>query len=389
MSLTVGDRNVGTTAADGAGRFETPLVLPDLPVGHYQVVARCGPVLSTHLDLVLVSRVDPATSTMIVLVFFVLAGLALLRRQLIADAIRPRWSPLMYGSRSGRGSGLARRVVVALAVGLGLTGAWAVLAPTAVAAPAVTLHASVDGRAVAEGTERHPLRLEPDHPTVLVLTVGNDGDQPVSVNAVRLSGQVLGLTFFAYDTSVRFDVDAHQTVERRFELELSDLDGQAVGLIPSEVAVLDGSRRVLATQQFVADVRGGLRSVYGVFGVAVAVLSALWFLGALWALARGRLSVNRWRRALRFLTPGLGLGLTLVFTLSALRVLAPLPSRWVPMVAGSAAVLFGAGYLTPSPDTEADDDLEGDVEVDDAVGEADDADRTTSGADSSTNGPWS
>ena len=260
---------------------------------------------------------------------------------------------------------LGARLAVALVVAL------AVLAPTGPAdgTTGVSLHASISGRGVDQGTERHPIRLEADAATALEVKVDNEGDQPVDVRTVRLSGRVMGLTFYAYDTSVHFTVDGHHTETRRFPLDLRDLAGQAIGLVPSSVAVLDENRHEIASQSFVADVRGKLRSVYGVFGIAIAVLTALWFAGALVALARGRLSTNRWRRGLRFLTPGLGLGLTLVFTLSALRVLAPQPSRWFPTVVVAAAVLFAIGYLTPDPaagdlgddEDDEDDDEDGDV----------------------------
>jgi len=108
----------------------------------------------------------------------------------------------------------------------------------------------------------------------------------------------------------------------------------------------------------VVDVSGSLLSVYGLFGLAVAFLTILSFLGALVGMARHRLPANRWRRALRFLTPGLGLGLVINFTLSATRVFVPRFGRWVSIVLVSAAVLFILGYLTPAPDSDEDEEGE-------------------------------
>jgi hypothetical protein len=85
-------------------------------------------------------------------------------------------------------------------------------------------------------------------------------------------------------------------------------------------------------------------------------LTALSIAGSLLALARGRLHPNRWRRALRFLAAGLGVGLVLVFSLSAFRAFAPLPSRWIPCVVGASVLFFVIGYLTPTPDTGDDED---------------------------------
>jgi hypothetical protein len=90
--------------------------------------------------------------------------------------------------------------------------------------------------------------------------------------------------------------------------------------------------------------------VYGLFGLAVLVLTACSLAGALVALARHRLHPNRWWRAVRFATPGIGAGAVVVFTLGVLRVLAPQPTTAVPLVLVGAAVGFVAGYLTPGPD---------------------------------------
>lgn len=90
--------------------------------------------------------------------------------------------------------------------------------------------------------------------------------------------------------------------------------------------------------------------MYGVFGVATAVLTAASLTGAFLALARHRLPANRWRRAQRFLPGGIGLGLTFVFIFSVLRLLAPEASRWVPILLLLSAALFAIGYFTPTPD---------------------------------------
>jgi len=263
--------------------------------------------------------------------------------------------------------------VRAVAAGAAVLAVAAMSAAPATGTSAVTVRATIDGHAASDSSERHPIRLEPAKPANLDLEVDNDSDHPLVVRTVRLSGRVLGLTFYAYDTSVLIEVGPHRSERRSFALDLSGLGGQATGLIPSTVELLDGSRHVVATQGVVVDVRGRLRSVYGLFGMAVAVLTVVWFAAALVALARGRLASNRWRRGLRFLTPGVGLGLTLVFSLSAFRVLAPLPRRWVPTMAISAAALFIAGYLTPTPPSAVDDEIADDADSDDGLGQRDES----------------
>jgi len=245
----------------------------------------------------------------------------------------------------------------------------AVVAPMPASAQAgrVRVTATVDGAPIGSSTETRPIRLSPDDEATLAVDVTNGTGRPLDIRTIRLEGKVLGLTFFAYDTAVGLVVAPGATGSRRFLLDLGGLDGQATGLIPGAVKLLDGDRRVVGEEGGVLDVRGSLSSVYGIFGVSVAFLTVLSFLGALIGLARHRLPPNRWRRGLRFLTPGLGLGLLLNFTLSATRVFVPTPGRWLTIVVVSAAVFFGLGYLTPAPDAGDDDDDADELEAADEL----------------------
>jgi hypothetical protein len=165
----------------------------------------------------------------------------------------------------------------------------------------------------------------------------------------------MGLTFFAYDTSVLLAVAPGRTEILRFPLDLGGLEGQATGLLHAGVTLLDARRHPVGSEATVVDVRGSMRSVYGEFGVAVAVVAAVSLTTALLALFGGRLPDNRWHRALRFLVPGVATGLVLVFTLSATRVFVPGPGRWVPIVGGSSVAFFLVGYLTPPPTATGED----------------------------------
>ena len=209
----------------------------------------------------------------------------------------------------------------------------------------VQLEADVDGRPVGAGT----LVLDPARTTKVSVTVRNNTDTVQRVKTVRISGTALALTFFAYDTTVPFDVPPKSEETRSFPLEPTDLGSQAIGLLPVTVEVIDTQRETIASVGTTGDIRGSLWSVYGAFGLGVLVLTALSWLGALIALARRRLPPNRWQRAMRFLPAGIGTGLIAVISLSVLRLVAPSPTAEIPFVVGAAAAALLLGYVTPHP----------------------------------------
>lgn len=217
-----------------------------------------------------------------------------------------------------------------------------------------TMHTSINGHAVRGSTERHPVRVNPRHLALIDLTVHNHGRHAIDVSFVRLEGRVLGLTLMAFDTQVGMRVAAGATGVRHFRVDISAADNQAVGIIPGSVKLLDADHHVVLSEPLVFDVQGSTTSVYGLFGIGVAVVTLVSFVGALFALATGRLSPNRWWRATRFLTVGFGIGLTLIYALSAARIWAPTPARSGVVLVVSAVVLFLLGYITPTP---GDDDI--------------------------------
>lgn len=220
--------------------------------------------------------------------------------------------------------------------------------PTA-AAPAVGVKASIDGRDVSLIDQNQPLRLRPEQQVVIDLSVTNNTTRDLSVRSVNLNGRVMGLTFFSFETRIDLLVPPGVTESRTFAIELIGLKGQATGLLPGSLELLGDHRQVLTSRGFATDVRGSLASVYGVFGVLVAAITALLMLGAIIRLASHRLSIHRWSRGAHFGAPGLGLGLTLTFSLSAFRVLLPKPSSWLTIVMVSTIVFFIVGYITPTP----------------------------------------
>lgn len=242
----------------------------------------------------------------------------------------------------------------------------------------IEMQAEISGQDLARADSNRPAELTPNEPVDVHLVVTNNGSEPVLVRSVRLEGSVLGLTFFNFETVVGMEVAPGAVEERTYPLDLVGLEGQANGLIPAELQLLDQERDVLASQGFVSDVKGSFRSVYTLFGLAVAAFTALTLAACCIGLARHRLSPNRFRRGLQFLVPGLGLGLTVTFTLSALRIAAPSAALWLPLTVGCGAALFIVGYMSPAPDGEHEDDDED--EIDRPADTADDEDLEPVGA---------
>ncbi len=85
--LTVDTKSVGKTTAGADGSYSAPLQVSSLPVGRYQVVAHCGLfIMASDFDVVLATAANPDTATMLIIIFFVLIGLALFRRRIRLDA---------------------------------------------------------------------------------------------------------------------------------------------------------------------------------------------------------------------------------------------------------------------------------------------------------------
>ncbi|HYZ68426.1 MAG TPA: hypothetical protein VE666_11605, partial [Mycobacterium sp.] len=240
--------------------------------------------------------------------------------------------------------------------------------PTAAAEPgAVSVAATVNGQNVAGNTATRPLPLDTNGPADVAVMIINRGAQPVEIRGIELSGRVLGLTFFSYITAVDITVAPGSTGTVNYRLELTKLSGQATGLIAGALTLRDGAGTAIATIATPTDVRGSLLSVYGLFGIALATLTALALLDAAIAVARHRLSANRWRRGLRLLTPGIGIGLVLAFSTSIARVWLPDTATWLIAAAAAAAAFFAIGYFSPTPDDDADAAEDDEFDDDDDV----------------------
>lgn len=206
---------------------------------------------------------------------------------------------------------------------------------------------TINGRPITEIDANDPLRLDPEEGARLALTLTNTSPEELSIRSVRLDGTVMGLTMYNFTTRIDLVMAPDSVTTRTFDLDLIDLSGQATGLIPSRLQLLDDERNVLQEASFPADIRGSVNSVYGVFGIAVLGITLVLLGSLLLAIRRTQLPGNRWRRAVRFLPTGIGLGLVLTFTLSATRQLAPSATSWTTMVLLCAAAAFAVGYFLP------------------------------------------
>jgi hypothetical protein len=225
----------------------------------------------------------------------------------------------------------------------------------------VTFGARVGGQSAVLSTDAHPAQINPGHPTPIRITVRNGGTASVHVATVRLQGEVLDLPLFSYDTAVGLSVPPGRTKSLLFDVNMTGIGSQATGLVGSTISLLSPNGTLIASHSLITQVHGELRSLYGLFGLAVLVLTATSFLFALLALVRHTLPANRWLRGLRFLIPGFGVGLVLTFTFSALNIFTPGTGHWLPLLVTTSLIGFALGYLTPSPDGEVFDDYDDDV----------------------------
>ena len=244
----------------------------------------------------------------------------------------------------------SRSLAAMAALALALVPVVGAAAPAAAAPPdGLTWRATVDGRDAAAATSNDPLPLPAGRDLEVDLVVDNRGNQPLTVRSLRLEGRVIGMSFFSFTSQIDLVVAPGATETRSITLDLGELGEQAVGLIPARMSLVAPDRSVIDTIPVATDVRGSLASAYGLFGLAVGLVTLVLVIGLALEIAGHRLPPNRWRRAVRFLAPGLGIGLVATFTVSATRLLLPSATVWVPLVLGCGAVAFLVGYLTPAP----------------------------------------
>jgi hypothetical protein len=237
-------------------------------------------------------------------------------------------------------------------------------ASPAVASPAgdrVHVDVVVNGQAAASSSDARPAQLYPTKPTKVRLVVSNNGRSAVTISTVRFEGRVLGLPLFSYDSAVSMTVLAGTSSTLTFPVNMGNVGGLATGLIAATVTLIGPNGDTVASQTVITKVHGSFVSIYGLFALAVLILTLFSLVAALLMLVRHRLPQNRWVRGVRFFVPGFGIGLILTFTLAASGLFAPGAGHWLPLLAVPSLVGLGAGLLTPAPDEEEFDDYDEDV----------------------------
>jgi hypothetical protein len=79
VTMTANGETVGTSTADSTGHFSSPVEFTRIEPGRHFVTASCGIVLTGSVDQVLTSSTGGHSGTLVILVFFVLVGIALIR----------------------------------------------------------------------------------------------------------------------------------------------------------------------------------------------------------------------------------------------------------------------------------------------------------------------
>jgi hypothetical protein len=245
-------------------------------------------------------------------------------------------------------------VAVLVTTGLGVSVAGA-------AVSGVSFSAVVNGQPAASSSDAHPAQLYPTSLAEVRLNVSNRGDATARISTVRFEGQVLDLPLFSYDTAVVLVIPPGQTKSLNFPIVLTGVGSQATGLVGATITLLGPNGAGVASQTLVTNVHGSLRSIYGLFGLVVLLLTVSSLVLALLALARHTLSQNRWARGVRFFIPGFGVGLVLTFTLAVFHVFTPSPGHWLPLLLVPCVVGLALGFLTPAPNEEEFDDYDEDV----------------------------
>jgi hypothetical protein len=272
--------------------------------------------------------------------------------------MRVSWKrPARIATRSLR-AGLVRCAAVGVLVVL-VTGG--MHTPQAGATNDVSFSSAMNGQPAATSSDAHPAQLYPDKLAHVHIRVSNNSSSTLHIATVRFEGQVVGLPLFSFDTGVNLFVPPGDTKSLTFPVALTSVGSQATGLIVATITLIGTNGGGLASQSLVTDVHGSLVSVYGLFGLAVLVLTALSLALALLSMARHTLPQNRWLRGVRFLIPGFGVGLVLTFTLSAFDIFAPSAGHWLPLLVVPTLIGLLIGFLTPAPNEEEFDDYDEDV----------------------------
>ncbi|WP_410640470.1 hypothetical protein [Amycolatopsis sp. lyj-346] len=79
VTLMSGGAEVGTAFTDSSGAFTAPVEFTRIEAGRHTVVAECGVRLTGAVDQVVTRSSGGQTGTLVILVFFVLASITVIR----------------------------------------------------------------------------------------------------------------------------------------------------------------------------------------------------------------------------------------------------------------------------------------------------------------------
>lgn len=226
--------------------------------------------------------------------------------------------------------------------------------PTVLAQQSKTPTIDVAINGISTNNLDRPLEVDAAQPQRFKISVQNSTASEIHVTMVSFEGKVVGIPVFRCEGLLSLLALPGESVSQEFDMSADCLQNQATGLMTASVSVYGVDKSLLTSWPLTLSVKGSLRTIYGLFGIALAGLTILSILGGLVALARHRLSPNRWSRAMRFAFPGIGLGFTIVFALAAGNVAVPTATMWIPVVGACFALLGLFGYFSPRPD-EVDD----------------------------------
>lgn len=217
---------------------------------------------------------------------------------------------------------------------------------------ALEFNAVLAGRPVEEATAFDPVALQHEEIIELELDVVNVSNQPITVSHVRLEGQMLDLIFLSYDTGINETLQPGERRQIAFTLDFFDLEGQAHGLLRSNLRLFGPDREPLGQTPFIIDGRGSPVATMAVFNLVLALLALASLGWNLFRLAQRRLPAHRFARGLRFVHSGAALGLAVSAAFSTLRIWPLTTPTWLVITVLAAVVAFVAGYASPGADPE-------------------------------------
>jgi hypothetical protein len=234
-----------------------------------------------------------------------------------------------------------------LACGAGIAGAAAAGAASDNASVRL-VDAHVGDRSIMASTRDHPIVLDPKVPTTLSMTLANDGPTLVHVRYLRLAGSILGIDFVQFQASTKTDIPPGTTKTVTAPSDFFDVDGVATGYVNARLEAVDEQRSTIASQSFVADVKGKFLSSEGLFFLQVLAFALISLIDVAYGIARRRLPRNRFIAAILFAFAAASTVITIVVGAAMARIALFETQAWVPALFVATAGAFILGYLSPS-----------------------------------------